>query len=275
MIKDVIVNLGLGERDPAAEVAVSLGEMFDAHVLGLAFAYEPVIPGAMMGSVPAEFIEGQRAEAADKANAAIARFDELARRASIARDRRLLTATLSGASDQLGRLARRFDIVVVGQPARDNAAAEEIVDEGALFESARPVIMVPFIHKGGLKLDRVMVCWDGSRAATRAIADSLPLMKKAKQIEIVMVANGRAKADEVPGADLGEHLARHGLKVDVKRITSPDIDIASTILSYAADSSTDFIVMGGYGHSRLREFILGGVTRGILESMTVPVLMSH
>jgi len=275
MIKDVIVNLGLGERDPAAEVAVSLGEIFDAHVLGLAFAYEPVIPGATMGSVPAEFIEGQRAEAAGKANAAIARFDELARRASISRDHRLLTATLSGASDQLGRLARRFDIVVVGQPARDNSVAEEIVDEGALFESARPVVMVPFIHKGGLKLERVMVCWDGSRAATRAVADSLPLMKKAKQIEIVMVANGRAKADEVPGADLGEHLARHGLKVDVKRITSPDIDVASTILSYAADSSTDLIVMGGYGHSRLREFVLGGVTRGILESMTVPVLMSH
>jgi nucleotide-binding universal stress UspA family protein len=275
MIKDVIVNLGLGEHDPAGEVAVSLGETFDAHVLGLAFAYEPVIPGAMMGSVPAEFIESQRAEASDKANAAVKRFEEIARRASISRDHRVLSATLSGASDQLGRLGRRFDIVVVGQPEREHAAADEIVDEGALFESARPVIVVPFIHKGGLKLDRVMVCWDGSRAATRAIADSLPLMKKAKQIEVVIVANGRAKSDEVPGADLGEHLARHGLKVDVKRITSPDIDVASTILSYAADSSTDLIVMGGYGHSRLREFILGGVTRGILESMTVPVLMSH
>jgi nucleotide-binding universal stress UspA family protein len=275
MIKDVIVNLGLGEHDGAGELAVSLGEMFDAHVLGLAFAYEPVIPGAMMGSVPAEFIESQRAEASDKANAAIKRFDELARRASISRDARLLSASLSSASYQLGRLARRFDIVVVGQPSRESTSADEIVDEGALFESARPVVVVPFIHKGGLKLERVMVCWDGSRAATRAIADALPLMKKAKQIEIVIVANGRAKSDEVPGADLGEHLARHGLKVDVKRITSPDIDVASTILSYAADSSIDLIVMGGYGHSRLREFILGGVTRGILESMTVPVLMSH
>jgi nucleotide-binding universal stress UspA family protein len=275
MIRDVIVNLGLGEHDPAGEVAVSLGEIFDAHVLGLAFAYEPVIPGAMMGSVPAEFIESQRAEASDMANGTIRRFEELARRSSISRDMRMLSASLSGASDQLGRLSRRFDIVVVGQPEREHGASDEIVAEGALFESARPVIIVPFIHKGGLKLDRVMVCWDGSRAATRAVADSLPLMKKAKQVEIVIVANGRPKANEVPGADLGEHLARHGLKVDVKRITSPDIDVASTILSYAADSSTDLIVMGGYGHSRLREFILGGVTRGILESMTVPVLMSH
>ena len=91
----------------------------------------------------------------------------------------------------------------------------------------------------------------------------------------MIVAGGRAKSDEVPGADIGQHLARHGLKVDVKRITSPDIDVASTILSYAADCSADMIVMGGYGHSRLREFVLGGVTRGILESMTVPTLMSH
>jgi nucleotide-binding universal stress UspA family protein len=150
-----------------------------------------------------------------------------------------------------------------------------VVDEGVLFESGRPVIFVPYIQKEGLKLDRVMVCWDGSRAATRAIADSLPFLQKAKQVEIVMVANKAGKDDEIPGVDLGQHLARHGLKVDVKRITSPDIDIPSTILSYAADSSADMIVMGGYGHSRLREFILGGVTRGILETMTVPALMSH
>jgi nucleotide-binding universal stress UspA family protein len=119
------------------------------------------------------------------------------------------------------------------------------------------------------------VCWDGSRAATRAVADSMPLLKKAKLVEIVMVASKPGKADEIPGADLGQHLARHGLKVEVKRITSSEIDVPSTILSYAADSSADMIVMGGYGHSRLREFILGGVTRGILETMTVPVLMSH
>jgi nucleotide-binding universal stress UspA family protein len=137
------------------------------------------------------------------------------------------------------------------------------------------VIFVPYIFKGAAQLDRVMVCWDGSRAATRAVADSLPLLGKAKQVEIVIVASGRPKSDEVPGADLAQHLARHGLKVDVKRITSPDIDVPSTILSYAADSSADLIVMGGYGHSRLREFVLGGVTRSLLESMTVPVLMSH
>jgi nucleotide-binding universal stress UspA family protein len=94
-------------------------------------------------------------------------------------------------------------------------------------------------------------------------------------VEIVIVSSRPAKDDELPGADLGQHLARHGLNIGIKRITSPDIDVPSTILSYAADSSADMIVMGGYGHSRLRQFVLGGVTRGLLESMTVPVLMSH
>ena len=275
MIKDLIVNLGLGEHDPAGDFAISMAETCEAHVLGLAFAYEPVIPGAVMGGIPPEFIEAQRAEAHGKAKAAVARFEERARRAGISYEHRILSASLSAAADQLGRLSRRFDLVVVGQPEREETVPEEIVDEGALFESGRPVIFVPFIHRAGVKLDRVMVCWDGGRAATRAVADSLPLLKKTKQVEVVIVANGRGKSDEVPGADLGQHLARHGLKVDVKRITSPDIDIASTILSYAADSSADMIVMGGYGHSRLREFVLGGATRGILESMTVPVLMSH
>ena len=103
----------------------------------------------------------------------------------------------------------------------------------------------------------------------------MPFLQKAKQVEIIIIGGKPPKSGEVSGADLGQHLARHGLKVDVKRITSPDIDVASTILSYAADSSADMLVMGGYGHSRLREFVLGGVTRGILESMTVPTLMSH
>ncbi len=275
MIKDIVVNLGLGENDPAGTFAVSLAEQFEAHVLGVAFAYEPVIPGSVMGGIPPDFIEAQRAESEKKARAAIARFEAAAKRSNLSAESRILTASISAAADQLGRIGRRFDMIVVGQPDRDAGVPDEIIDEGVLFESGRPVIFVPYIFKGAAKLDRVMVCWDGSRAAARAVADSLPLLGKAKQVEIVIVATGRPKSDEIPGADLGQHLARHGLKVDVKRITSPDIDVPSTILSYAADSSADLIVMGGYGHSRLREFVLGGATRGLLESMTVPVLMSH
>jgi len=275
MIKDIVVNLGLGAKDPAGEFAISIADAFGAHVLGLAYAYEPIIPGMMMGGIPPQFIESQRADADRRASAAIGRFEASAKRAGVSTETRTLNASVSGAGDTFGRMARRFDLVVVGQPESDQSMPDEVLDEAALFESGRPVVFVPYIQKAGLTLDRVMLCWDGSRAATRAVADSLPFLQKARQVEIVIIANKAAKDDEVAGADLGQHLARHGLKVDVKRITSPDIDVASTILSHAADSGADMIVMGGYGHSRLREFVLGGVTKSILETMTVPVLMSH
>ena len=275
MIKDIIVNLGLGEHDPAGDFAISVANAFEAHLLGVAFVFDPVIPGSVMGGIPPEFIESQRRESEKKANDAIARFEQTVKRAGVSYETRSVNASIAGAADRLGRLARRFDLAIVGQPERKNGASAEVVDEGVLFDSGRPVIFVPYIQKAGLKLDRVLVCWDGSRAAARATADAMPFLQKAKQVEIVIVASKAGKNDEIPGADLGQHLARHGLKVDVKRITSPDIDVTSTILSYSADASADMIVMGGYGHSRLREFILGGVTRGILGTMTVPVLMSH
>ena len=275
MIKDMVVNLGLGANDPASDFAISVADAFEAHVLGVAFVYDPVIPGSVMGGIPPEFIESQRRESENKVQQAIARFEQVAKRVGVAYETRTLNASIAGAADRLGHLARRFDLAIVGQPERERAATAEVVDEGVLFDSGRPVIFVPYIQKSGLKLDRVMLCWDGSRAATRAINDAMPFLEKAKQVELVIVSSKAGKANELTGADMGQHLARHGLKVEVKRITSPDIDVTSTILSYAADSSADMIVMGGYGHSRLREFILGGVTRRLLETMTVPTLMSH
>jgi nucleotide-binding universal stress UspA family protein len=275
MIKDIVVNLGLGARDPAGDYAISVAEAFGAHVLGIAVSYEPVIPGTVMGGIPPEIIETQRSESNQKARTAVSRFEQAVKRTGVSGETRTISASISGAADQIGRMGRRFDLVIVGQPERQKSLPDEVVDEGVLFESGRPVIFVPFIQKGGMTLDRIMVCWDGSRAAARAVGDAMPFLKKAKQVEIVIVADKPGKKDEIPGADLGQHLARHGLKVDVKRITSPEIDVPSTILSYAADSSADLIVMGGYGHSRLREFVLGGATRGLLEAMTVPVLMSH
>jgi nucleotide-binding universal stress UspA family protein len=275
MIKDIVVNLGLSGEDPAGDYAVSMASAFGAHVLGVAFAYEPVIAYTTMGGIPAEFLEAQRSESENIAQKAVARFEAAANRAGISFESLTLNSSIAGASDQLGSIGRRFDLVVLGQPTRDRPTPDQVVDEGVLFECGRPVIFVPFIQKGGMTLERVMVCWDGGRAATRALADSMPLLERAKQVEVVVVGNKPPKSDEISGADIGQHLARHGLNVDVKRITSPDIDVASTLLSYAADSAADMIVMGGYGHSRLREFVLGGATRGILESMTVPVLMSH
>ena len=276
MIKDLVVNLGIGNpRDVAVDYAVSIAETFDAHLCGVAFSYEPVVPPSIMGGIPADVIDAQWAASAQAADAAIAGFEAAAKREGIVAEHRKLEASLGGAGDLFGRLARRFDLSVVGQAEPKHGPAQDLVIEGALFGSGRPVIVVPYIQKGGLKLDRVLICWDGSRPAARAIGDAMPFLARAAAIDVVIVASGREKSDEIPGVDMAEHLARHALKIEVKRLVSGDLDVANTILSYAADSGADFIVMGGFGHSRLREFVLGGTTRGILASMTVPALMSH
>ena len=276
MIKDLVVSLSVGaSRDAAGPYAISVAEAFGAHVAGIAFSYEPVIPPTIMGTIPASFVESQREENDRAANDARAKFDEAARRAGVSSESRTLSASLAGSADRFATIARRFDLAVVGQAEPERAAPEELIVENALFSSGRPVLIVPYIQKAELTLDRVMVCWDASRNAARAIADAMPFLKRARVIDVVIVASERIKSDEIPGADIGQHLARHDLKVEVRRIVSPDTDVASTILSHAADTAADFIVMGGYGHSRLREFILGGATRGMLQAMTLPTLMSH
>jgi nucleotide-binding universal stress UspA family protein len=275
MIKDLVVNLSIDGPDVAGPFAISVAETFGAHVAGVAFSYEPIIPPTVMGGIPAAYIDQQRAENDKAASDAAARFEEAARRAGVSFESRTIGASVAGAAERFGSIARRFDLAVVGQANPDRLVAEDLIAEGALFSSGRPVLVVPYIQKAALKLDRVMVCWDASRNAARAIADAMPLLKRAKSIDVVIVASERLKSDEIPGADIGQHLARHDLKVEVKRIVATDTDVANTILSHAADTSADFIVMGGYGHSRLREFVLGGATRGILSSMTVPTLLSH
>lgn len=277
MIKDIVVNLSVDRpKDVAADYAISLAELFDAHLAAVAFVYEPVVPVVEFGPVPSAFLDDIRAENQQAAAAAVERFEDAAiRHEKISAAAHIFDATLVGGSDRFGTIARRFDICVVPQAEPEKSGVEELITEAALFGSGRPVIVVPYIHKGGAKLDRVLVCWDGSHAAARAVADAMPLLTRAGKVEVIIVSSDAPKSDELPGADLGEHLARHGIKTEIKQIVAPGNDVASMILSYAADFSADLIVMGGYGHSRLREFVLGGVTRGILDAMTVPVLMSH
>ncbi|HTC04942.1 MAG TPA: universal stress protein [Xanthobacteraceae bacterium] len=276
MIKDIVVNLSVGENGgPAGDYAVSVADTFGAHVVGIAFVFDPIVPISGTGYIPAEVIDTQLADNQSAAKAAVDRFAASASRAGVSAEPLTLSASAAGAGDQFGRLARRFDLAIVGQAEPETSAVEELIAESTLFQSGRPMIVVPYIQKAPLKLDRVMVCWDGGRQAARAIADAMPILEKAGKVEIVIVANERGKQDEIEGADMGQHLARHGLKVDVKRISSGNIDVADALLSHVADSGTDFIVMGGYGHSRLREFVLGGVTHSILRSMTAPVLLSH
>ena len=275
MLKDVVVNLsGRAPQDYAAEYAASVAATFSAYVAGISFLYEPVIPDGTLGGVPIDLIELQREENSKAAKDAVGRFEAAVKQAGISGETRILDATFGGAATLFAQIARRFDLAVVGQAQREHGASDDLMIEGALFESGRPLVVVPYIQRRGLTLERVLVCWDGGSTAARAVGDAMPFLERAKAVDIVIVAEER-KNDEITGTTMSEHLARHGVAAQVKRMARGDIAIEDVILSYAADSGADFMVMGGYGHSRLREFILGGVTRGILASMTVPVLMSH
>jgi nucleotide-binding universal stress UspA family protein len=275
MIKDVVVNLsGRGRQDFAADYAVSIGATFGAHLVGIAFVDDAVIPDGSLGGIPVDVIEMQREENSRAAKAAIERFEAGTKAAGVSAQTHMLEASIGGGATLFGGIARRFDLAVVGQAQPQHGASEQLMIEAALFESGRPLVVVPYIQKSGLKLDRVIACWDGGRTAARAIADAMPFLERAKAVEVVIVAEER-KQEETDDAKMIAHLARHGISARVKHTTKGDISIENVILSYAADSGADLLVMGGYGHSRLREFILGGVTRGILASMTLPVLMSH
>jgi nucleotide-binding universal stress UspA family protein len=276
MFKDILVRLDEGASGSVATgYAVSLARRFGAHIAGLAFAYEPVTPGTLMSGMPATLFEQSRIESEKQARSAIASFEGTAQGASLAYSSHLIQAPAGDAFASAAVIARRFDLTVVRQESDNDEGRQSACIEAVLFGSGRPAIVVPYIHKDEFKADRVLVCWDGGQHAARAIADSLPLLRQSRQIEVVTVAGSDKLGNKVPGADIGAHLARHGLKISVHEIVAPDIGIADAILSHAADMAADFIVMGGYGHSRLREFVLGGVTRTVLATMTVPVFLAH
>src|SRR5690606_15884650 len=125
---------------------------------------------------------------------------------------------------------------------------------------------------GTLPLKNVMVAWDGSPTASRAVHAALPVLFLAEKVTVMLVETGKPRPGE-PGADIATYLARHGLNVTVDVVPRPQTSVAETILNYVSDNGIDLVAMGGYGHSRMREFLFGGATREILTSMTVPVLM--
>jgi nucleotide-binding universal stress UspA family protein len=277
MIKDIIVHLEHKiTRDPARDFAITVAETFDAHIAGVAFAFTPNLPGYAMLEIPPDIVAQMIEESEKAASAAIERFDAAAKRSMLSAEHRLLKAAGPGAPMILALLARRFDLSVLMQSEPDGVDNDDMI-ETSLFESGRPLIVVPYIQKEGLKLEHVVCCWDGSRAAARAINDALPLLVKATTVDLLIVQNEKTNTapNEIRGAEMAKHLARHDAKVEIVTVPAADIDVADAILSYVADISGTLIVMGGYGHARLRELILGGVTRDMLKSMTVPVFMSH
>jgi hypothetical protein len=163
LIKDIVVNLSVGGRErPVGDYAASIAATFDAHIAGIAFIYNPIMPGSGAGYISAEVFETQQRDSTAAAKAAIDRFTAASVRAGVSAEPLMLSVSFASAGDQFGRIARHFDLSVVGQAEPATSAIEEKIVESALFDSGRPVIVVPYTQKAPLKLDRVMVCWDGS-----------------------------------------------------------------------------------------------------------------
>ena len=203
-------------------------------------------------------------------------FEEVATRRGLSAEWRSASGLPSAVTALHGRYA---DLIVVGQPDPDDAQAalfRPLPQEVALAVG-RPILVIPYAGSWNDIGRRVLVGWDSSREATRAINDAMPLLSCAETVTILAVdpADGPAGHGDVPGADIALHLARHGVKAAVESTVSAGIGAGNALLSRASDLEADLLVMGAYGHSRVRELLLGGVTRTVLESMTLPVLMAH
>ncbi|MGY3289996.1 nucleotide-binding universal stress UspA family protein [Bradyrhizobium sp. LM3.6] len=166
-------------------------------------------------------------------------------------------------------------LTILPQTNPGDRRSGEVMIEAALLGSGRPIMVVPYLQEGGVKFDMILVCWDGSHNAARAIADAMPFLTRAKLVEVVTVAAGGTADDSMAGLYIAHHLSRHDVTVELRDIVAHHQDVSLRIVSHAAQQSASLIVMGGYGHSRLREFVLGGATRDMLDSTTVPILMSH
>lgn len=276
MIKDILVTLPAGDAPSAAlDYAVTVARTFDAHLTGVAFLQDLAGAGALFDGTAAIVLNDYRREVEITAEVAKARFQETWRREGLSAESIVLTAEAIHLPELLARTARRFDLTILPQADPTGGGTEDAMIEAALLGSGRPIVIVPHFQEGGAKFERVLVCWDGSHNAARAIADAMPFLTRAKQAEVLTVAHDEKPDDSMSGRSIAHHLCRHGVSVEIRHIVAHGQDVSLRIRSHAAQQAADLIVMGGYGHSRIREFILGGATRDMLGSTNVPTLMSH
>jgi nucleotide-binding universal stress UspA family protein len=173
------------------------------------------------------------------------------------------------------RRLRHADLIVLGQADPDHPLAVRNLVEDVLLTAGRPVLVIPYAGHFETIGDNILVGWNGSREAARAVNDAIPLMLKARSVTIFEAYPIARKSEHDNAADVASHLARHGVNAHTAHTVMAGISAPDALLSYAADIGVDLLVVGGYGHSRLRELILGGVTRGLLQHLTLPMLMSH
>jgi nucleotide-binding universal stress UspA family protein len=275
MYKTLLVPVD-GKRGTArsVEFACRVASLFDAHVVGLFVEPSPRIPAnAFAEGSAALLMELQSRAVRELADAAKAAFDASIKAAGQAA---VEWRTAEGdRADAVALHARYADLVVINQTDVNDTGASNFADS-ILLSLGRPALLVP--HTGDFKSvgQNILVCWNARAEAARAVTDALPFLKRAQKVTVMAVDRGAAGAHgDLPGADIGLFLARHGVRAEVMATPSGGIDVGNVILSRAFDEGADLIVMGAYGHARAREMVLGGVTRTLLESMTVPVFMSR
>jgi nucleotide-binding universal stress UspA family protein len=273
-VKDILVVL---ERAADAEVLAdythSLAEGVGAHTTVVGVIQQLPPAPAFMGEFPYELVQSAQEAAMREISKGYEHFEKSAPRANTC-ELVTIEPAPGNAANAVARMARNFDLTIGVQPEGPDQSSSGVILEGVLFHAGRPLLILPYIHRGPAKLGKIIVAWDGGAAAARALSAAMPLLKRAGRVEVVTMINGRNSVSDLPGFDIARNLARHGVAAELKTLPKGD-DVGALILSYAADENADMLVMGGYGHSRLREFILGGATRTILASMTLPVLMAH
>jgi nucleotide-binding universal stress UspA family protein len=258
------------------EVAAKLAADFGAHLVGICVMPRPELPGYVRSAEIAEMIAQRSRDAEARIKASRETLIQRLAAQGLSGECRIV----EGEPEDLAAVHGRYaDLLIISQVDPGVPRADEIMKDiqSVIFASGRPLLLVPYIGKVKTLGSHVLVAWNASREATRAVTDALPLLKRAKKVTVMVVrprADAKAHGD-VPGADIAAYLARHGLKVEVSAEEGEGIEVGELMLSRVADLNVDLVVMGAYSHSRLRELILGGATRTILESMTVPVLMSH
>jgi nucleotide-binding universal stress UspA family protein len=274
-LKDIIVVVD--DARPAAvriDYAAGLAVRHDAHLVGLYVAGPPAIPPYILAQMPDEIRRIQRETADALAGRMRTLFEERTRLAGIAA--RTEWREGSGDPTTLAALMGRYaDLIVVGQldgEAVEGAAA--VLPHELVMGCGRPVLVVPHSFRLTTFGERPLIAWNASREAARAVADALPILERAAAVT-VLVVNPHAMGSHEPGADIAAHLARHGVAAEAAHLIAPELDPSDTLLNRVSDLGSDMLVMGAYGRSRLRELVLGGVTRAIMQRMTVPVLMAH